>query len=176
MLKVNPSYIILVSILLVVSTASSFAQTVNPNGSSSITVTTDKPSYNDGDQITVSGTVSSILNVPISIIIKDPSQNVVEIGQVTVNSDNTYSTPLVAGGRLWTATGTYEVDVTYGSVSNTAKTTFEFTSKISGIPSNMSGTANQTVPEFGPTVFIILVISMFAFVFYSRIRHGFKAR
>ena len=149
-----------------------FGQTTNP--SSSITVMTDKSSYSDGDQMTISGTVNTQLNVPISIIVKDPSQNPVEIGQVSATPNNTYSTQLTAGGRLWAATGTYEIDVTYGSAANTAKTTFEFTSKIMGTPGNMSGTGNQTVPEFGPTAFIVLVLSMMSLVIYMKVKSNMR--
>lgn len=133
---------------------------------------TDKSSYSDGDQITISGTVSTQLNVPISIVVKDPSQNIVTIGQVTINTDNTYSTPITAGGRLWTATGVYEIDVTYGSKDNTAKTTFEFNANMTGMSSNMTGITgtNRTVPEFGSMTFIVLVISMMALVMYRGTR------
>ena len=102
------------------------AQTSN----SSITVSTDKSVYSDGDQMTVSGTVSAQLNVPISIVVKDPLGNIVLIGQVSPNQ-GTYSTLVTVGGSLWTAVGTYEIDVTYGSKDNTAKTTFQFTGSLS---------------------------------------------
>ena len=149
-----------------------FGQTSNP--SSSITVLTDRSSYSDGDQMTISGTVNTQLNVPISIIVKDPSQNPVEIGQVSPTPNNTYSTQLTTGGRLWAATGVYEIDVTYGSAANTAKTTFEFTSKNPETPGNISGTGNQTVPEFGPMAFVVLAISMISLVFHMRIRSNLR--
>jgi predicted secreted protein with PEFG-CTERM motif len=143
-----------------------FGQTPTP--SSPITVTTDKSTYSNGDQITISGTVSSKLSVPISIIIKDPSQNPVEIGQVAVNADNTYSTQMVAGGRLWTATGTYEVDVTYGSAATTAKTTFAYAGSV-GPTGNTTGTSgNQTkIPEFGPMAFMITAVSIIGTILIS---------
>lgn len=120
-----------------------FAQT-NPVAAS-ITVTTDKSTYSDGDQMTISGTVSAQLNIPISIVIRDPSQNIVLLGQVSPNSDNTYSTTVTAGGSLWTASGTYEVDVTYGSKDNTAKTTFLFTGVMPIVPITIQGqTYNAT--------------------------------
>lgn len=125
--------------------------------------------------MTLSGTVTTQLNVPISFIIKDPSQNPVEIGQVSVNSDNTYSTQVTTGGRLWSATGTYEIDVTYGSASNIAKTTFEFSSKTVGTSGNMTGTSgNQVIPEFGSMASIVLAISIMSIVFYMRTRSSFK--
>lgn len=158
-------------LLVICSTVPVFAQT----SSSSVTVTADKSSYSDGDQMTISGTVNTQLNVPLSFIIKDPSQNPVEIGQVSVNPDNTYSTQVTTGGRLWSATGTYEIDVTYGSAANTAKTTFEFTSKMTGTSGNVTGTqGNQAVPEFGSTAYIVLAISLMSLVFYMKTRTSFK--
>ncbi len=160
----------LILTLIISSAIPAFGQT---SSSLPITVMTDKSSYSDGDQITISGTVSSQLNVPVSIVIKGPSQNPVTIGQVTVNSDNTYSTQVTAGGKLWTATGTYEVDVTYGSKDNTAKTTFEFNA--TGVSGNMTGTGgNKTVPEFGSMAAIILIISMTALVLVMRRQSNFR--
>ncbi len=122
---------------------SAFAQT-NPVAAS-VTVTTDKSTYSDGDQMTISGTVSAQLNIPIAIVIRDPSQNIVLLGQVSPNSDNTYSTTVTAGGSLWTSPGTYEVDVTYGSGDNTAKSTFLFTGVMPIVPITIQGqTYNAT--------------------------------
>lgn len=158
-------------LLVICSTVPVFAQT----SSSPVTVAVDKSSYSDGDQMTISGTVTSQLNVPLSFIIKDPSQNPVEIGQVSVNPDNTFSTQVTTGGRLWSSTGTYEIDVTYGSAANTAKTTFEFTSKMTGTSGNMTGTSgNQAVPEFGSMAYIVLAISIMSLVLYMKTRTSFK--
>jgi predicted secreted protein with PEFG-CTERM motif len=132
---------------------------------------TDKPTYSGGDQITISGTVSAQLNVPISIVIKDPSQHIVELGQVSVNAHNTYSTQMTAGGSLWAFIGTYEVDVTYGSKDNTAKTTFAFAGNTMGTSGNMTGTSgNQTVPEFGQMASIVLAVSIMSLVLYMRVK------
>ena len=115
------------------------------NTQTPITVTIDKSTYSDGDQMTISGTVSAQLNIPISIVIRDPSQNIVLLGQVSPNSANAYSTIVTTGGSLWTASGTYEVDVTYGSKDNTAKTTFLFTGVMPVIPITIQGqTYNAT--------------------------------
>ncbi len=111
-----------------------FAQTSAP-----ITVTTNQPTYSDGDQMVISGTVSAQLNVPISIVVRDPSNNIVLIGQVSVNPNNAYSTTVTAGGDLWTAVGTYEVDVTYGSKTNIAKTTFQFIGSTLTTPITIEG-------------------------------------
>ena len=153
-------------VLLSISFLTAFAQTSN----SSITVTTDKPSYADGSTIIISGTVTDQLNIPISIIIKDNSQNVVYIAQVNPNSDNTYSTQATAGGDLWKTHATYEIDVTYGGKDRTSKTTFEFTVTSAGNQTN----ATSVVPEFGSLAASIFAISTFVVILYSRTRYSFK--
>ena len=164
---------LVVLVLLSVSFLTAVAQTSN----GSITVTTDKPTYSDGSMIAISGSVTDQLNIPISIIIKDSSNNPVYIAQTNPNSDNTYSTQVTSGGDLWKTPGTYEIDVTYGGKDRTAKTTFEFT-LISGQPS--SSTGNQTnstsvIPEFGTLSASVFAISILVTVIlYSRVRYSFK--
>ena len=135
LLKINPLCIILTVSIMTLGILTASAQT----SSASISVTTDKTVYSDGDQMTISGTVSTQLNVPISIVIKDPSGNLVLLGQVSPNPNGTYSTTVTAGGPLWTAVGSYGVYVTYGSTSSTAKTTFEFTGFLPTIPVQVQG-------------------------------------
>src|SRR5712692_5780418 len=76
------------------------AQT-NPQTSTGvpITVTTDKASYNDGDKLTISGTTQDFISgTPVSVIVRNPIGNVVEIAQVDLGSDRTYSTTITIGG------------------------------------------------------------------------------
>ncbi len=110
----------------------------NPTTTTSvpITVTTDKASYNDGDKLTISGTVRDhISGTPVSVIVRNPIGNVVLIAQVDLGTDQTYSTIVTTGGGLWQAAGTYEVDVQFGSKDRSAKTTFQFTGSKGGAPS-----------------------------------------
>jgi hypothetical protein len=113
MLTINSKIYLVAITLFSVSFLSAAAQTP-------ITVTTDKTSYADGDTIAISGAVTTQLNIPISIVIRDSSQNMVYIAQTNPNSDGTYSTQAVAGGNTWKTPGTYEVDVTYGGSDKTA--------------------------------------------------------
>ena len=112
------------------------AGTTNPQTSTgvSITVTTDKTSYNDGDKLTISGTTQDfITGTPVSVIVRNPIGNIVQIAQVELGSDRTYSTTITVGGSsLWQAAGTYEVDVQFGSKDRSAKTTFQLTSSTRG--------------------------------------------
>jgi predicted secreted protein with PEFG-CTERM motif len=99
----------------------------NVTSTSAITVTTDKPSYNDGDKITISGSVRDYLGgTPVAVIIRNPIGNVVYINQVDLNNSTTYSATINAGGSLWQAAGTYTISVQYGGLDRTAKTTFDF--------------------------------------------------
>lgn len=94
---------------------------------SAITVATDKDSYNDGDIITITGTVRERLSgYPVSLQIIAANGNVVRVEQLDVSEDNTYLIEVAAGGTLWRSAGTYTVKVLYGSETRTAETTFEF--------------------------------------------------
>lgn len=167
MLRIRSLITLLVLYSITISSPA-FGQTnLNP-----ITVTTDKTTYSDGNTILISGNVSEQLNVPISIVIKDSSQHIVFIGQVNPNPDNTYSTQAVAGGNLWTSTGTYEIDVTYASTDRTVKTTFEFTGiqsqQITNQTSVNQTNPNQAIPEFGPLAGMIITISTIGIIVASR--------
>jgi predicted secreted protein with PEFG-CTERM motif len=123
------------------------AGTQNPTTTTGvpITVTTDKTSYNDGDKLTISGTTQDYISgTPVSVIVRNPIGNVVQIAQVDLGSDRTYRTTITVGGSsLWQAAGTYEVDVQFGSKDRSAKTTFQFTG------SNGTGNAGNTIKVDG---------------------------
>jgi hypothetical protein len=162
------SLIALLALCGIVALSPVFGQT----SSNPITVTTDKTSYSDGSTILISGNMSEQLNVPISIVIKDPSQHIVFIGQVNPNSDNTYSTQAFAGGSLWTSSGTYEIDITYASKYRTAKTTFEFAlpqmQQVTNQTSVNQTNPNQAIPEFGPLAGMTITISIIGIVVASQ--------
>ena len=102
--------------------APAFGQIVNP-----ITVTTDKTSYEDGDKVLVTGVVRELLSgTPISLIVTAPNGNRVILDQLDVGLDKTYSTQFTVGGPLMRAGGAYTIEVTYGSQTRTAETTFMF--------------------------------------------------
>jgi len=108
------------------STRENYVITMN-SSVSPITVTTDNQSYSDGNKILISGyTRDYIPNLPITVMIRNPLGNIIMIAQVPLRTDKTYSTIVIPGGTLWQGTGTYEVDVTFGTVARSAKTTFQF--------------------------------------------------
>ena len=94
-----------------------------------ITVSTNKKSYSDGEVVMVSGQVSEVLSVPVSLRVIAPNGYIIVIEQVDVKSDKTFITEISAGGNLWKDVGTYTIEVSYGTTSqntSTATTNFEF--------------------------------------------------
>lgn len=171
MLTINSKISLVVIALLTVSFLAATAQTP-------ITVTADKTSYADGDTISVSGTVTNQIGIPISIVVRDSLHNMVYIAQTNPGSDGTYSAQIIAGGSTWKTAGTYEIDVTYGGQDKTAKTTFEFTlgaSQPSSGIKNQTNTTTPAIPEFGPLSAPILAISILtSIILYTRVKPSFK--
>ncbi len=123
---------ILLSILLVGSFIPVLAQ-MQPTQSQvtpqalSITFTTDKQSYQDGDIMTISGSVREVLaDLPVTIEIRDPTGNIVMVTQVHPESDNTFSVHLTTGGFLWKASGAYSILAQYGGSSRSQIIYFQF--------------------------------------------------
>ena len=96
-----------------------------------ITVTTDAASYETGEMINVSGSVSDydesdpFKNFDMTLKLIAPNGNIVTISQIPLNSDGSYSTYIPAQGPLWKYDGDYTVSVSHGSDKN-ASTTFTF--------------------------------------------------
>ena len=92
----------------------------------SIIVTTDKSSYLEGETISISGEIKYIaLGNQLSIVIQAPNGNLVSVDQITVSSDNQFSTEIKLGGKLMKEEGTYTIKVTQDK-KNHVTTSFEF--------------------------------------------------
>ena len=117
-----------------------------PSSNDAITVTTDKPSYSDGDKITISGSTRDYISeTPVTVMVRNPVGNIIKIDQVELGTDRTYSTTLTAGGALWQAAGTYEVLVQFGSKDRSVQTTFEFSGSSGGGNTIQVDGTNMTV-------------------------------
>ena len=95
-----------------------------------ITIETDSSLYEEGEVITVSGSVSDFresdpyTNFDVTIRLIAPNNNIVSISQVSL-VDGFYSTSILAQGPLWKLDGDYTISVSQGSDRN-ASTTFTF--------------------------------------------------
>tara|TARA_Y100000310_G_scaffold26389_1_gene25152 strand:- start:235 stop:894 length:660 start_codon:yes stop_codon:yes gene_type:complete len=98
-----------------------------------VTVTTDSSSYQEGEMISISGSVSDYdesdpyKNYDVTLRLLDPNNNIISISQISLNSDGSYSTFILAQGPLWKFDGEYTISVNHGSDRN-ASATFVFTS------------------------------------------------
>ena len=93
-----------------------------------LSVETNLPGYADGSTINISGKVrdSSMLKseTPVTLRILNPDGNIVGIAQLNLDSNNSYSHSLKAGGSLWSAAGDYSILAQYGAQKGEAVFTF----------------------------------------------------
>ena len=83
--------------------------------------------YVVGDVMNVSGFVDRLNSTylhAVTIMVRDPTGNIIAVDQVMPSTNGTFSAQVVAGGQRWTAGGVYEVRVQYGA--HRASATFEF--------------------------------------------------
>ena len=96
-----------------------------------LTVETNASTYEEGDMITVSGSVTDYnesdpyKNFDVTLRLLAPNNNIISISQIPLNNDGSYSTFIPAQGPLWKSDGDYTISVTHGSDRN-ASTTFAF--------------------------------------------------
>jgi len=115
------------------STNDTSGNTNSFTSSGAIIVTTDKPSYNDGDKITISGSTQEYISgTPITVQVISPIGNRVQFAQVDLSSDRTFSTTITGSGPLWKEAGAYQVIVQFGSKDRSAETTFQFSGSTGG--------------------------------------------
>src|SRR5438309_5550154 len=87
-------------------------------GSTGIIATTNKPVYQLGDKVIISGSVAKVVNNnPVTIMIINPIGNVYEVGQVSL-SNNLFTHDFVLGEGA--TSGTYDVKIKHGDQSGKA--------------------------------------------------------
>ena len=107
-----------------------------------IDVSTDKSIYSDGDIMTISGEIKNMVpGDQLSILIQSPNGNLVALDQLTVSSDNQFSTEIKLGGKLMKTEGTYTIKVQYREQS--ATTSFEF----GGVVSSTTNTGRDELEK-----------------------------
>jgi len=130
---------VLVAILILSTTglaSQAFAETV-------ITINTDKDVYEHTDTITITGTVSPVdeNEMPVSILFVNQYNSIVEIDQLFVNSDGSWSGQIILNpeNRLQSEDGVYEIRAQYGSTKIT--TSIELTNAVETSEGVEMGTA-----------------------------------
>ena len=141
---------VLVAILILSTTglaSQAFAETV-------ITINTDKDVYEHTDTITITGTVSPVdeNEMPVSILFVNQYNSIVEIDQLFVNSDGSWSGQIVLNpeNRLQSEDGVYEIRAQYGSTKIT--TSIELTNAVETSEGVEMGTAVTGTAVIGTDV------------------------
>jgi len=97
-----------------------------------ITNETDKNVYDHTDTITITGTISPVdqNEVPVTIMLINQYTSIVEINQLVVNSDGSWSGQIILNpeNRLQSEDGIYEIRAQYGSTKIT--TSIELTNVV----------------------------------------------
>jgi len=119
------------AVLLLMISIVSFGMPTFANAQSAefpLTVSTDYPGYAENGEIIISGKVKesslSEYPTPVTLMVVSPDDNIVTIKQLTLDSNNEFTTTIVAGGPLWKAGGDYTVKANYGAQK--ADTTFNY--------------------------------------------------
>ncbi|ABK78191.1 hypothetical protein CENSYa_1571 [Cenarchaeum symbiosum A] len=98
-------------------------QDFRPPPPPTMTVRTSEGMYEQGDVVVISGRVSTVFEGEVTIqVFLDTT--LVEIDQLPVAQDGSYSVTINAEGNRWSKPGTYTVRATYGE--DTIETTFEY--------------------------------------------------
>lgn len=94
-----------------------------------VTVGTPDQSYEEGETIVISGKVSTVIGeTPILIQIfhqGNATENLIEVRQIDVAQDGTFSQSIIAERPQWRTDGEYVVRASYGT-ANIAETSFTF--------------------------------------------------
>lgn len=115
-------------VLLAISTG-----TVNAAEILEVSVQTDDNNYDEGNTIVISGNVSIVVgNTPITLQLFSEG-NLIDIAQIVVAQDGSYSHTVIAEGPLWKKSGNYTVRASYGE-GNIAESEFSYSSKSAVTP------------------------------------------
>jgi len=96
-----------------------------------ITIETDSSSYKTGDIVHVYGSVSDYneedpyKNFDVALRVIASNNNIISISQISLDSDGSYSTSILAGGPLWKFDGDYTISASHGS-DRSVSVTFAF--------------------------------------------------
>src|SRR5574340_393442 len=105
-----------ISILISLLIIPSIVLPIYADGSSGITASVNKASYQPGDKVIISGSVGQIVNSnPVTIIVRNPMGNVYDVGQVILFNNLFVHEFVLNDDSLGV---TYTVNIKYGPSSN----------------------------------------------------------
>ena len=115
-------FLILISSM---SVNSVFAQEISGQ---KISITTDNTAYEEGDVITVTGSIEKIIPGTPIILQLFIERTQVDVAQIDVSNQGDFSTTFVASGPLWSNDGDVSIRASYGTMFT--ETNFTFYSQV----------------------------------------------
>lgn len=118
--------ICLFSILILQALAIPIFAEENINDSKYLMLETDKPEYQVGEMITISGFVEEKKMPVVALRIFDPYGEILSAHQLEIESDNTFSKTILLASPFYDDEGDYTISVNYGKLQ--AETNFKMVS------------------------------------------------
>ena len=105
-------FVLLLSII--VTTPTAFAAQTDELGAQRITLKSDNTAYQEGDVITITGTIEKIIpGMPVSLQVFF-EKNLLQVSQVNVAQDGKFTDTFTAAGPQWKNEGTVIIKANYG--------------------------------------------------------------
>lgn len=135
---------VLFAIALIIIPSTAFAQSATQ-----IVILTDKQSYNTGDTISVSGTISSLGASNSAVMqVYNPFNVLVQIATISVASNGAFHGIIKAEGQSWANDGLYQIKVLYVSTPILATASASIDFKTTSQPAvTQSSQPSQTPPD-----------------------------
>jgi len=115
-----------IMVLFLITTTTVFAQ------EPFLSITTDDNHYDEGDTIVISGNVQTrIGETPLIIQLFTEDQSLIDVAQITVAQDGTFTKTFLAEGTLWKKAGEYLIIASYALEK--VETGFSYTPKSESI-------------------------------------------
>ena len=113
-------------------------------GAQKITLTSDNTAYQEGDVITITGTIEKVLpGMPVTLQIFF-EKNLIQVSQVKVSQDGEFTDTFTAAGPQWQNEGTVIIKADYGGAST--ELNIEFFKNTSGV---FTSNYEVKIPEGG---------------------------
>ena len=101
-------------------------------GAQKITLTSDNTAYQEGDVITITGTIEKVIpGMPVSLQVFF-EKNLIQVSQVNVSQDGKFTDTFTAAGPQWQNEGTIIIKANYGGETST-ELNIEFFKNTSGV-------------------------------------------
>jgi hypothetical protein len=109
--------LLLVMLSMILTIPISFGQT-DDLSAQIITLSSDHLAYQDGDVITITGTIEKVIpGMPVSLQVFF-EKNLLQVSQVNVSEDGKFTDTFTAAGPQWKNEGTIMIKATYGGTTS----------------------------------------------------------